>query len=308
MAGFRTKIQHQQKKVAKDKKLKNSFSRKRQSHSCPYENCDKIFNTASALRVHERRHTGERPYSCENCRKKFTQICNLKKHMLIHSGERSYDCTWRGCHKKFNQKIHLTEHTQIFHTKALTYSCQLCSKKFVNSYRLKRHMVSHNEIRSIVCEWSGCDKKFVREKNLKNHMLIHTGEKKFVCDICNSKFLRKFELKKHTDRNSCWKKVTTAAVVKTENSINVPPDFFDINYIKLEKVEVASDDEFAVYNIQQEQEFSDNQCQLQIQPNYKQCWVQLQRLGQSKRYSFDGFDVEIKVNNATIEPKEEPQD
>lgn len=46
--------------------------------------CKKTFNCNSALNVHYRSHTKERPYKCEICNKGFTTKGNMKQHQLTH--------------------------------------------------------------------------------------------------------------------------------------------------------------------------------------------------------------------------------
>jgi uncharacterized Zn-finger protein len=43
------------------------------------------FMRSSTLKIHVRRHTGERPYQCEQCSRTFTESGNLKTHCKIHS-------------------------------------------------------------------------------------------------------------------------------------------------------------------------------------------------------------------------------
>ncbi|CAH8664681.1 unnamed protein product [Schistosoma curassoni] len=53
--------------------IDNSKSRK-----CNF--CNKQFNCTSALRIHYRKHSGERPYICRHCGKAFSQNGTLKRH------------------------------------------------------------------------------------------------------------------------------------------------------------------------------------------------------------------------------------
>lgn len=67
--------------------------------------------------VHQRSHTGDRPFACQFCARRFPSTSNLIVHQRVHTGEKAYACTIPGCTRGFTRKQQLERHVMSEHVR-----------------------------------------------------------------------------------------------------------------------------------------------------------------------------------------------
>ncbi|GAB1598468.1 sal-like protein 3 [Argonauta hians] len=74
--------------------------------------CHRVLSCKSALQMHYRIHTGERPFRCKLCGRAFTTKGNLKTHMGVHRAKPPTRLTHQCpvCHKQFTNILVLQQH------------------------------------------------------------------------------------------------------------------------------------------------------------------------------------------------------
>ncbi|XP_069544336.1 zinc finger protein ZXDC [Brachyistius frenatus] len=92
-------------------------------------------------------------------------------------------------------KVHLLNHAED----PRPYQCTVegCGWAFATSYKLKRHLQSHDKQRPHGCQFEGCGRRFTTVYNLKAHVKVHEQDNAFICEICSERFRSANRLTNH---------------------------------------------------------------------------------------------------------------
>ncbi|XP_009293566.1 zinc finger and BTB domain-containing protein 16-A isoform X2 [Danio rerio] len=152
----------------------------------------------------------------------FSKLGELAAGMKPDGRSLNERCNVCGAELPDNEAI---EQHRKLHSGMKTYGCELCGKRFLDSLRLRMHLLSHSAgEKAIVCDQCGaqfqkedaleahrqihtgsdmaifcllCGKRFQTQTALQQHMEVHAGVRSYICSECNRTFPSHTALKRH---------------------------------------------------------------------------------------------------------------
>ncbi|NP_001315144.1 zinc finger protein 1035 isoform X1 [Danio rerio] len=127
-------------------------------YQCDY--CPRRFKMSGQLKVHERLHTGEKPYGCANCGEHFIRTDYLKRHLAKCNGR-----------VENQEKVLCDKCGDLFTFEALSVHQKTCvvNSKSPGSSRVVKKDKSPNKIRGFSC--ANCSARFILFSQLQQHFL-----------------------------------------------------------------------------------------------------------------------------------------
>ena len=136
--------------------------------------------------------------TCDICKESFVTNQALKFHQYKHTGLKPYKC--KVCGSFFRTPSTLKSHVEVQHTDSKN-KCNICGLKSSTSGKLKIHMRTHTNEKPYQCSF--CPGTFKQLSVLKVHEFTHTKKSNYKCEKCGNFFPTKNRLINHKSKPIC---------------------------------------------------------------------------------------------------------
>lgn len=185
---------------AKFKERKQLAVHMRRRHKFTCETCRNSYATLKILEIHERSHSGLRPFKCDMCPKSLVSEEGLKVHLkYVHKAFGNTDKTCEICNKTFTSKNGFVRHYRIHTGEFVECTFGGCGKKFTTNFNLKKHIeLVHEDVRAYQC--CECPKRYKSNAHLTKHVETEHLKLRFVCPLCNKTITSRWDFNHHVKR------------------------------------------------------------------------------------------------------------
>ncbi|OWR48019.1 hypothetical protein KGM_215021 [Danaus plexippus plexippus] len=101
--------------------------------------CDYRASNAEQVKIHERLHTGEKPFVCKECNTGFHRKSSYLQHIAIHLPEKTVQCDQ--CSARFKSVTLMRIHKSRHRPAPYSFKCAVCENSFVRRRNVIRHLL-----------------------------------------------------------------------------------------------------------------------------------------------------------------------
>ncbi len=183
-----------------EKSEQNIPEKRREKHQCHI--CQKQLFFAKILQNHIEKEHDQESYQCSQCQKTYVTKSKFKDHQarahIGNNNDPSKQVMCEICSKIFGDSKRLRQHIQFVHEKSFKNKfCEPCNKEFTPS-NYWHHMKSVHLDKAHTCE--KCGKSFMSKHCLAKHFnAVHEKLKPFICHLCGKGFPNPTNLQQHID-------------------------------------------------------------------------------------------------------------
>ncbi|XP_025896065.1 zinc finger and BTB domain-containing protein 16 [Nothoprocta perdicaria] len=156
----------------------------------PRELFSKLGELAAGMKP-EGRAAGD---ACGACGAELPDSDAVEQHRKLHSAMKTYGCEL--CGKRFLDSLRLRMHLLAHSAGAKAFVCDQCGAQFSKEDALDAHRQTHTGTdMAVFCLL--CGKRFQTQAALQQHMEVHAGVRSYICSECNRTFPSHTALKRH---------------------------------------------------------------------------------------------------------------